>query len=377
MSSNELTLTIIDRDTVQVKKSDGAESPGKKMQFDDLRLATIHIFEDWLSKGKITKSNELEVLGTHLYQGLFFEQGSFFEAALKEAREAKQRLCVRLQFGKDAEELSHLPWEYLYYPGSDTSNAFFLSTDVNLVLARYMPLGLVKSSPPKPEERMRVLIVISEPAELGPVVAGPVLEAIKRLVEKYQYPIDFSELDKPTIESFLDILQQERPHVLHFIGHGRYKREKIGQIALLKPNETSVEWCPDKTFAEYFRRVDECPRLVFLHLCQSALSDDLGAFTANFAALAPQLILANIQAVVAMQHPISNDQAITFCRAFYRNLAEGKPIDDAVQAGRVQIITTDPNAYDTRVFGTPVLYMRRSDSIIQPVGTARERKGSI
>ncbi len=377
MNNNEFTLTIIDRNTVSAMKSNSAQNVGKKMQFDDLRLATIHIFEDWLSKGKISKSEEFEVLGTHLYKGLFFEQESFFEDALKEAREAKQRLCVRLQFGKDAEELSRLPWEYLYRPGTDTSQGFFLSTDVNLVLARYMPLGLGSSSTPKLEERMRVLIVISEPTGLGPVAAIPVVEAIKRLVEKYRYPIDFSELYKPTIESFLDQLQKVSPHVLHFIGHGRYKREKTGEIALLKPDGNSVEWCPDKTFAEYFRRVDECPRLVFLHLCQSALSDDFGAFTANFVSLAPQLILANIQAVVAMQHPIVNEAAITFCRAFYRNLAEGKPIDDAVQAGRAQIITFDPNAYATRVFGTPVLYMRRSDSIVQPMGTALERKGSI
>ncbi len=376
MTNNELTLTIIDRNTVSAIRTGGAQNVSQKMQFDDLRLATIHIFEDWLSKGKITKSNELEVLGSHLYKGLFFEQESFFVDALKEAREAKQHLCVRLQFGKDAEELSRLPWEYLYRPGTDTSQGFFLSTDVNLVLARYMPLGSGSSSPLKPQERMRVLIVISEPTELGPVAAIPVVDAIKRLVEKYRYPIDFFELNKPTIESFLDELQKG-PHVLHFIGHGRYKREKIGEIALLKPDKSSVEWCPDKTFAEYFRRVDECPRLVFLHLCQSALSDDLGAFTANFAALAPQLILANIQAVVAMQHPIANEAAISFCRAFYRNLAEGKPIDDAVQAGRAQIITSDPNAYDTRVFGTPVLYIRRSDSIVQPMGKALERKGSI
>lgn len=375
VSSNELTLSITDRNTVNAKRSDGSESLGKKMQFDDLRLATIHIFEDWLSKGKITKSNELEVLGTHLYHGLFFEQEGFFETALKEAREAKQHLCIRLQFGKDAEELSRLPWEYLYRPSTETSRGFFLSTDVNLVLARYIPPGSGSSSPLKPQERMRVLIVISEPTELVPVAAIPVVDAVKRLVEKYQYPIDFSELNKPTIESFLDELQKG-PHVLHFIGHGRYKREKIGEIALLKP-DNSVAWCPDKTFAGYFQSVDECPRLIFLHLCQSASSDDLGAFTANFAALAPQLILANIQAVVAMQHPIANEAAISFCRAFYRKLAEGKPIDDAVQAGRAQITISDPNAYDTRVFGTPVLYMRRSDSIIQPIGTAQERKGSI
>lgn len=369
MNSNELTLSIINRDTVSAKRSDGGENNSKKMQFDDLRLATIHIFEDWLSKGKISKSEELEVLGTHLYEGLFYEQGRFFESALLEAQRAKQRLCVRLQFGKDAEELSSLPWEYLYSPTTDNKQGFFLSTDVHLVLARYIPPGSDSSSLLKKDERMRVLIVVSEPAELGPVAAQPVVGAIKDMVEKYQYPIDFSELYKPTIVSFLDQLGK-KPHVLHFIGHGRYKREKISEIALLKQDETSVQWCPDKSFAEYFRMVDERPRLVFLHMCQGALSDENGAFTANFAALAPKLILANIQAVVAMQHPIANEAAIAFCRTFYRNLAEGKPIDDAVQAGRMQFLTFDPNVYATRVFGTPVLYMDRSDSIVQPMGTA-------
>src|SRR5205823_2530038 len=97
-------------------------------------------------------------------------------------------------------------------------------------------------------------------------------------------------------------------------------------------------------------------------LCEGGAVD----FDANYAGLAPQLVRAGIQAVVAMQYPISNNAAIIFSRAFYRAMAKGEPVDIAVQTGRYRITTSISKAYDSRVFGIPVLYMRSRDGVIQP-----------
>jgi hypothetical protein len=373
----EFTLIVQDMEKVRAVRSGGEEISGT-LNFDELRLDTIKIFEDLLSESRIKRRRELEVLGRLLYEGLFADQvGNYFEQALQEAQKAGQHLCVRLRFQKAADELSRLPWEYLYRSGTDTSRGFWLSTNVNLVLVRFMPLASSSTSPKPTESLLRTLIVVSEPADLQPVAAESVIEAIEKLAET-THPIEIYKLDKPTIKNFQEKLQETKPHVLHFIGHGRYKMaEKQAEIALLKPDERSVEWCPDKTFAEYFQPVDSNPRLVLLHLCQAALSDpDSSTFIANFSQLAPQLILANIQAVIAMQHPILNPDAISFCRAIYRKLAEGESPDDAVQYGRMQIVSGNPNAYNSRVFGTPVLYIHSSDGIIQRMGVTSELKPS-
>lgn len=383
-NEHELTLIIQDKQNVRAERSRNRQTLGT-MEFDDLRLATIKIFDDWLRKGAINRRDELEVLGTHLYKGLFVPSvESFFEQALQDARTAGERLCIRLQFQKAAGELSSLPWEYLYYPDTENRGGFFLSTDVRLVLAHYVPLSDSGDSTILEPDRgmLRILIVTSEPADVGPTSASEVTEAIEKLTEKY--PIKTFYLDKPTIENFQEKLQETKPHVLHFIGHGRYRQTaKRGEIALLKRDGKSVEWCSDQSFTGYFLTVNWFPRLVFLHLCQGALVRedvslhggspfDSSEFIANFAVFAPKLILASIQAVVAMQHPIANQAAIFFCRAFYRKLAEGEDVDDAVQAGRRQIFDLNPEYSSSRVFGTPVLYMNRSNGIIQRITDSRK-----
>src|SRR6266571_5940644 len=111
-----------------------------------------------------------------------------------------------------------------------------------------------------------------------------------------------------------------------------------GEIALLDIDETSVRWVRDREFTEFFIQMHSVPHLAFLHLCEGGVID----FNANFAGLAPQLVRAGIQAVVAMQHPISNNAAIIFSRVFYRELSKGAPIDTAVQDGRWRITTSIP-----------------------------------
>jgi hypothetical protein len=57
---------------------------------------------------------------------------------------------------------------------------------------------------------------------------------------------------------------------------------------------------------------------------------------------------------------------MAFSRAFYESLGQGDAIDDAVQKGRYRITTRVTGALDTRVFGTPVLYMRSRDGVLLP-----------
>jgi len=88
---------------------------------------------------------------------------------------------------------------------------------------------------------------------------------------------------------------------------------------------------------------------------------------ANFAGLAPQLIRANVQAVVAMQYPITQLAAMMFSTRFYRQLLRGDPVDHAVQISRWRMsLAVDDKTILLRDFGTPVLYMRSHDGVIQP-----------
>jgi hypothetical protein len=364
MNNREIAVIVQNNGVTLARGNSGAEASGR-IELDRLHRGLIGVFEEWLNSDSISRRSELEVFGALLYRALFGgELGTFFEQMLGDLTPG-ERLRLQLSFQEGASELARLPWEYLYCPDTDTRPGFFLSTNVNLVFSRYIPLQTGRQTLLPGEAPLRILIVVSQPVDVAPVIAEPVIEAIEKQPE-----VEIQLLDKPTVDNFLDKLMETRPHVLHFIGHGRFeKTEKTGEIAFLGPDEKSVLWVRDREFTEFFLQMRAQPRLGFLHLCEGATVD----LSANFAGLAPQLIRAGIPAVVAMQYPITNMAAIAFSRAFYRALANGAPVDQAVQTGRWRITVDIPNAYHSRVFGTPVLYMHSSDGIIRPAAVASTR----
>jgi CHAT domain-containing protein len=237
-----------------------------------------------------------------------------------------------------------------------------MATEQNLVLSRFIPLETERLDDLKSVEGpMTILIVVSSPEDQPRVIAPPVIEAIQNLAKNQEITVVVEKL--PTVDRFQEVIQENRPHVLHFLGHGEFDETKqAGKIALLADDERQARWVPDRLFAAYFTQMEAPPRLVFLHSCEGGANQ----FSARFAGLAPQLVRNNVQAVIAMQYPIQNKAAILFSKAFYRELLRRAPVDSAAQSGRYAI-TNDPDyGYESRVFGTPMLWMRSRSGMILP-----------
>jgi len=354
----EFQLRVQDDAKVLATRQGGGQASGK-FRLTPLHQNLINVLDSWVREQKITRRAEMEALGSLLYECLFdVDVDHLFRRSLDEV-ERPNRLRLQLIFDREAFELASIPWEFLYRPDNDYSSGYFLATDPQLVLSRYLPLDQDRASLGVEDESLRFLVVVSKPKELGPVLEFAVIEEIEKLCKAYNF--GFDSLVNPPIDELIEKLESYKPHVLHFMGHGHYDRDrKQGQIALLQPDREKAEWVTDATFANYFDGVK--PQLVVLHACEGASID----FTSKFAGLAPQLIRRQIPAVVAMQYEVTNKVAIRFSQIFYRQLADGKPIDGAVQEGRRQITIADPEAYSNRDFGTPVLYMRSRDGLIVP-----------
>jgi CHAT domain-containing protein len=147
------------------------------------------------------------------------------------------------------------------------------------------------------------------------------------------------------------------------MGHGRYVPDRGRAEIALPGDDGDAYWMGDDQFADLVGQTAAPPRLVFLHLCEGGTSD----YKADFAGLAPQLVRSEVQAVVAMQYPITNRTAVTFSTSFYGQLANGAPIDNAVQAGRWRLgIAGKEDTEQLRDFGAPVLYMRSRNGLLQP-----------
>lgn len=67
--------------------------------------------------------------------------------------------------------------------------------------------------------------------------------------------------------------------------------------------------------------------------------------------------------VVGFQYEITNSTASRFARRFYQQLAQGDPVDVAVQQGR-RAIALGPTQYRKRDFTAPVLYTRMRDGYV-------------
>lgn len=218
MAVNTEITVLVGKDKVRAISKGGAARTGL-LQHDQLRLATIKVFEELLLNDSIQKRRHMEVLGQHLYATLF-DSGvdQLLNEKLVEVK--KDRLRLQLQFENDVDpEIINLPWEFLYSPARQD----FLATDVNLVLSRYLELGADREPLTESQRPLRALVVISRPTDERAVLAKEVVNAIKGLNVKGEEPTINVEVAEPNLTSIEDALKKHQPHIFHFIGHGKYE----------------------------------------------------------------------------------------------------------------------------------------------------------
>ncbi|MBD2169392.1 CHAT domain-containing protein [Calothrix membranacea FACHB-236] len=327
----------------------------------------ISRFENLLRANQLKSREAFENFGTLLYQCLFNgDVDKAFTEIYKEIRESQEtknikRYRLQLSFRKDVDDLAGIPWEFLYYPNSDTIEGFFIVDKPYLVISRYIPSGSGRDHLHISGDSLKFLVVTSQPEGMEQVLPHQTIEVIDNL--KNNYSVDFKILANPKRQELQETIDDIKPHIFHYIGHGRFDSQKqVGEIALVN-SAKKADWVSDRTFGEFF--TDFKPRLVILQACQGGEVD----FTANYAGLAPQLTRNGIPSVIAMQYPVNNTVASWFSGAFYEALAKGESVDIAMQQGRRKIARYhpfDPEFYTNRDFGTPVLYMSARDGNIMP-----------
>jgi hypothetical protein len=122
------------------------------------------------------------------------------------------------------------------------------------------------------------------------------------------------------------------------------------------------DWRPAQTFA---REVGEhsSRRLVFLQACESAVADA----RTYMPSIAGSLVGHGVFAVIGMQARITNGQGVEFAVAFYKELAKGRPVDEAVRAGRQAVEDSEKPSNVDRFgpppFAVPVLYLWKQEAL--------------
>jgi len=342
---------------VRVLRSIGGGEPVETitLDVDDLVSQRPHVEASILSSSvssrRIMSDTEAEVqaVGIRLFDATF--TGDIRTAYRTSAAVAAERgTGVQIALRLDAPGLAALPWEALF----DSETQTYLSLKEPLVRhvpAPFSPPALSVTPP------LKVLGMISSPAGL------PVLdvEAERARLEEALRPhldagrVELRWLDDVSWTGVHDKLLEAEWHVLHFIGHGGYDTETDEGVLAFIGRNGRADYIPASRLADLLDEAEPTPRLVVLNSCQSGASGTIDLFSGTAAALAH----SGIHAVAAMQYSISDDAAIAFARGFYKALAHGRGIDEAVRSGRIGILGL---SRATLEWITPVLYLRGDDT---------------
>ena len=311
------------------------------------------------------KGHEVKELGEKLFNALFDEglRRDFFGFC---ERVRGEDALLRLELDVDERQLpdiAALPWEFMRVPSDAGYGEVWLGTAPHLVFSRRRAHWIMpKPIQLKANERLRIALAVADPknGDLGPVKFDKVLEALNKLATEQSDRIELLETVNPATTESIDAVLEKKPHIFHFIGHGRLEDEnhlELGKIALVDDEFDEPIWIGAERFSELFNRHQ--PGIVVLQACEGARLSASKAFVG----LASRVVEQNIPVVVAMQYEVSNFTARQFALEFYRRLSENAPVDKALQEGRRKI-SLGQFGYTTRDFATPVLFMRVQDGYL-------------
>ncbi|MDQ3247824.1 MAG: CHAT domain-containing protein, partial [Chloroflexota bacterium] len=307
-------------------------------------------------QAKVTQ--QLREYGRRLYAYLFGD-GADLAAFLKYSDDNRSPLRLILSMHGSAAPLWQLPWEYLH-DGAD-----FLALNGRFQISR-RPEGLGELAIDPVALPLRILVIIAAPddqhlldteEEIG-VIQDALDEVLRAELVQVAY------VDDATLDNIGEQLRSFRPHVLHYTGHGAYDQSQARSFLVLEDDNGQSRPAGIGELRPHLQHAPDL-RLVLLSGCQTAQTSALDAFSG----VATGLLQANVPAVLAMQFSILDSSAIKLAGAFYRALARGDSLSEALSQSRIALWQFDAGpGYD---WGIPALYLRTPDLRLVDAASAR------
>lgn len=306
---------------------------------------------------------DVRALGVKLFQNLF--AGNIRDLLMEMMGSAENGVRIRLNITAedDAAALAALPWEILT-PNRTPSDPPLAFGD-RTVLVRTLDVGL-PTPPITFQSTLKILLIVSNPTGTAPLDLKKEQGRIEDAFGLVKIGFKIDVLETATEEAIADALANAQPayHIVHFMGHGDFD-PATGRGALLMENaDESAHRMEGDQVRNLLSHAKPLPQLVFLNACKTATTSARGAIN-PFGGVAASLLAAGIPAVLAMQYPISDTAAIKFATLFYKRLATGVPVDDAVADARRML-------YDgaTTEWATPVLFLRPKHGVLFSIEAA-------
>jgi tetratricopeptide (TPR) repeat protein len=273
-----------------------------------------------------------------------------------------------------ASDLLSLPWEILH------DGTGYLSQSANGVRVRRRLPNRKRTTTLEATLPIRVLVLSPRP-EIDPdgnpvgyldhrSSAMPLVQAMENLGEALVKVDVLHPPTFPALKSALKKAQEDNDpyEIVHFDGHGVYdRRVGLGALCFEDPRDSRklgqrlLQLVHATELAAELREYGV--PLIYLDACQTAQ-----ASADPKASVAAKLLEEGVGSVVAMSHSVLVETARRFVEPFYRRLAEGKRVGDAMLAGQ-EALYGDP--YRFKIVGAgnlelqdwfvPVLYQDVDD----------------
>ena len=314
-----------------------------------VRRARLELGET--NESLLPSAEDARRVGEKLYESLFTSHiQACLDGSLRTVDPQRRKGLRFLINTTEAPELARLPWEFLYSPDQDD----FLFSDQMKPVIRWLdvdqPPPTLAVDPP-----LRLLMAIASPQDRPDLSVGEEIthldDALSDLVEEGR--VEVMRLEHTTLERLDDALLRNKPHVLHFIGHGDFVDDDGVVVLETKTPSRGSDPITGRRLGVLLRNYLGSLRFVFLNSCLGAavsLRDPFGG-------VAQSLIRRGIPAVIAMQFPIPDRVAVSLARHFYRYLAAGLPVDAALTSARAFLFA---RGYEVE-WGAPALHMRTPD----------------
>ncbi|MCP4379155.1 MAG: CHAT domain-containing protein [bacterium] len=307
----------------------------------------------WVASYSPTKDGE------RLFARLFADDR--LRQAWVEIRGQSSLRRIRLRIDAAAPELHTLPWELLRDAGPGLTPQT-LAADASTPFSRYLAVQR-RALNPMMTRPLKLLAALANPENLADYnLTALDLKAEREVLESAlsasgltEEQLEITFLDQPVTLSALEAKLRQGCHLLHFVGHGMFDTTQEQAVLFLADRHNQVDRVAGADVAEMLSRQGDILRFVFLASCQSATRSAIDLFRG----LAPQLVLAGVPAVLAMQDLVSVDTAREFAGTFYRQLLRHGQVDVAGNEARSAVLTAKlPGA------SIPVLFMRLPDGAL-------------
>jgi len=199
-----------------------------------------------------------------------------------------------------------------------------------------------------PGEPIRLAVTSALPAELAnhPIAAEAEVAIIHAAITHSARPIDLIEVPHLTRDRLTDLLTNQRPHIVHHIGHGSIQRG-MGYLDIERADQSR-----DRLSAREFSTMlhQSGVQLVVLNACHTSSAGE-----SLLTSFAPIFITDRIPAVIGMQAAILNRTGHCFANAFYATLGHSGSIDASLIAARKAI---HADGHEHGAWGFITLYSR-------------------